>query len=383
MSARFLCCVSLLGLATSATIAFPISAEADAIVIPGITTVDRSHPRPRYRAAAFPPPQYDLLHRRVPIALKARPTYRQESGDFPPPGGRFGGGFLEYVLTGGRPEPIAPGAPVSPSPVARFFSPGPYAAPNPGPLSPYPLPSLPLPSLPLPSQPLPSLPLPSLPSQAVYSPAPPSPRLPAGGLPATLPGVTEPDATPLGLVPSAEPQTTLFNLPDGGQSYADPQALAPKPRRVAGPVDPAFARQEVAYDGAERPGTVIVDTPRKFLFLVRPGGRALRYGIGVGRPGFEWAGVKRVSRKAEWPGWTPPAAMLRRRPDLPRHMAGGEGNPLGARALYLGSSEYRIHGTNEPGTIGTNVSSGCIRMMNADVIDLYGRVAVGTRVLVL
>jgi lipoprotein-anchoring transpeptidase ErfK/SrfK len=144
-----------------------------------------------------------------------------------------------------------------------------------------------------------------------------------------------------------------------------------------------FARQEVAYDGRERPGVLIIDTPRKFLFLVQPNRRAIRYGIGVGRPGFEWSGVKTVSRKAEWPGWTPPPEMLLRRPDLPDHMDGGPGNPLGARALYLGSSMYRIHGTNEPATIGQNVSSGCIRMMNRDVIDLYNRVPVGAKVIVI
>jgi lipoprotein-anchoring transpeptidase ErfK/SrfK len=147
--------------------------------------------------------------------------------------------------------------------------------------------------------------------------------------------------------------------------------------------DARYQRQEVAYDGRERPGTIIIDTPNKFLFLIQPGGRALRYGIGVGRPGFEWSGVKTISRKAEWPGWTPPPEMLLRRPDLPDHMDGGPGNPLGARALYLGSSMYRIHGTNEPATIGQNVSSGCIRMMNEDVIDLYNRVPVGTKVIVI
>jgi lipoprotein-anchoring transpeptidase ErfK/SrfK len=147
--------------------------------------------------------------------------------------------------------------------------------------------------------------------------------------------------------------------------------------------EPQFQRQEVDYSGPEAPGTLVVDTPDKFLFLVEPDGKALRYGIGVGRPGFTWSGVNRISRKAEWPDWTPPAEMVVRRPDLPRHMAGGPGNPLGARALYLGSSLYRIHGTNEPTTIGHNVSSGCIRMMNEDVIDLYGRVPVGTKVIVL
>jgi lipoprotein-anchoring transpeptidase ErfK/SrfK len=161
-------------------------------------------------------------------------------------------------------------------------------------------------------------------------------------------------------------------------AYADPQAAAPRRE-----MDPIYLRQDVEYTGHEKPGTIVVDTPNKFLFLVQPGGRALRYGIGVGRPGFTWSGVKTISRKAEWPDWTPPAEMLLRRPDLPTHMEGGPANPLGARALYLGSSLYRIHGTNEPYTIGTNVSSGCIRMMNQDVEDLYGRVHVGTKVIIM
>ncbi len=144
-----------------------------------------------------------------------------------------------------------------------------------------------------------------------------------------------------------------------------------------------FRRQEVDYSGPEAPGTIVIDTPQKFLFLVEPGGRAIRYGVGVGRPGFEWSGVKAITRKAEWPGWTPPPQMMLRRPDLPAHMDGGPDNPLGARALYLGSSLYRIHGTNEPETIGRDVSSGCIRMMNEDVIDLYDRVRVGTKVIVI
>ena len=148
-------------------------------------------------------------------------------------------------------------------------------------------------------------------------------------------------------------------------------------------LNPIYLRQEVEYDGRQPPNTIVIDTPNKFLYLVQPGGRAIRYGIGVGRPGFMWSGVKQVSRKAEWPAWTPPPEMLRRRPDLPRHMEGGPANPLGARALYLGSSLYRIHGTNEPDTIGENVSSGCIRMMNEDVTDLYDRVGVGTRVVVV
>ena len=157
----------------------------------------------------------------------------------------------------------------------------------------------------------------------------------------------------------------------------------PAERPIERVVDPRVQKQEVAYDGPHKPGTIIIDTPRRFLFLVQPGGRALRYGIGVGRPGFSWAGMKTVSRKAEWPNWTPPPEMLKRRPDLPRFMAGGPENPMGARALYLGSSLYRIHGTNEPNTIGQAVSSGCIRMTNDDVTDLYERVRVGAKVLVI
>jgi lipoprotein-anchoring transpeptidase ErfK/SrfK len=173
----------------------------------------------------------------------------------------------------------------------------------------------------------------------------------------------------------AQPQATPSYVPQ--QARYAPEA---EPRRT---VDPAYLRHDVAFDGHEKPGTIIVDTEHKFLYFVEPGNHALRYGIGVGRPGFLWSGVKSVTRKAEWPDWTPPAEMLLRRPDLPTHMVGGPANPLGARALYLGSSLYRIHGTNEPTTIGTNVSSGCIRMMNEDVIDLYERVKVGTKVIVI
>ena len=148
-------------------------------------------------------------------------------------------------------------------------------------------------------------------------------------------------------------------------------------------MDPKFEKQVVEYGGRHAPGTLVVDTPNRFLYLVQSGGKALRYGIGVGKPGFEWSGVKTISAKKEWPAWTPPPEMLRRRPDLPRHMEGGPENPLGARAMYLGSTLYRIHGSNEPWTIGTAVSSGCILMRNEDVIDLYGRVNVGTRVIVI
>jgi lipoprotein-anchoring transpeptidase ErfK/SrfK len=176
-------------------------------------------------------------------------------------------------------------------------------------------------------------------------------------------------------------------MPRGGEGDRGYRVAVAPPMEAQTPVQRAigaeFQRQEVDYRGPHGPGTIVVDTPRRHLYLVQAGGRAIRYGIGVGRPGFEWAGVKTVTNKREWPDWTPPPEMLKRRPDLPRHMEGGPENPLGARALYLGSSLYRIHGTNEPHTIGQNVSSGCIRMMNDDVTDLYDRVKVGTRVVVM
>ncbi|UPK36854.1 L,D-transpeptidase [Bradyrhizobium sp. 186] len=142
-------------------------------------------------------------------------------------------------------------------------------------------------------------------------------------------------------------------------------------------------RTTVTYTGTYAPGTIVVNTTERRLYLVLQNGQALRYGIGVGRDGFRWGGVHRITAKKEWPDWTPPSQMLARRPDLPRHMKGGIENPLGARAIYLGSTLYRIHGSNEPETIGQAVSSGCFRMTNDDVSDLYGRVSVGTTVVVL
>jgi lipoprotein-anchoring transpeptidase ErfK/SrfK len=142
-------------------------------------------------------------------------------------------------------------------------------------------------------------------------------------------------------------------------------------------------RQVVNYSTREAPGTVIIDTPNTYLYLVMGNGQAMRYGIGVGRDGFTWSGTQSITKKAEWPDWTPPPEMIARQPYLPRQMAGGPGNPLGARAMYLGGTIYRIHGTNAPGTIGTRVSSGCIRLTNEDVADLYSRVNVGTKVIVL
>ena len=208
-------------------------------------------------------------------------------------------------------------------------------------------------------------------------PPPPQSNL-GGGLFEFLFGRVERQlAAPRGEHDAARQDSALRD--DPGQNYTLPSAAnAGHPA-----VDPKFDRQLVSYDGKEHPGTIVIDTPNKFLYLVEDGGKALRYGIGVGRPGFTWAGVKSVSAKREWPDWRPPDDMLARRPDLPRYMAGGPENPLGARAMYLGSTLYRIHGSNEPWTIGTNVSSGCIRLRNADVIDLYNRVKVGAKVVVI
>src|SRR5712691_9437160 len=145
---------------------------------------------------------------------------------------------------------------------------------------------------------------------------------------------------------------------------------------------PSTARTVVSYSGSQKPGTIIISTAQRRLYLVLGNGQALSYAIGVGRDGFSWSGATQISAKREWPDWTPPSQMLHRRPDLPRHMPGGIENPLGARAMYLGSTLYRIHGSNEPETIGQAVSSGCFRMTNEDVVDLYNRVSVGTTVVV-
>lgn len=176
-----------------------------------------------------------------------------------------------------------------------------------------------------------------------------------------------------------------FGAPPQERTYANSSPIDPmqEQQRSDGRMDPRFVRQEVAYNGKEAPGTIVIDTPNHFLYLVQGDGKAIRYGIGVGRPGFAWSGVHAVSGKKEWPDWVPPDEMIKRQPYLPHFVAGGPNNPLGARALYLGSTLYRIHGSNEPWTIGQNVSSGCIRMRNADIIDLYERVKVGTKVVVL
>src|SRR5712691_1465716 len=168
------------------------------------------------------------------------------------------------------------------------------------------------------------------------------------------------------------------------QQQLPPQATAyANPNEDNSELRADLRRQVVSYPTNEAPGTIIVDTPHTSLYLVMGGGKAMRYGIGVGREGFTWSGVKTIERKAEWPDWTPPPEMIQRQPYLPRFVAGGPTNPLGARAMYISGSVYRIHGTNAPSTIGGHVSSGCIRMVNEDVTDLYSRVQVGTKVIVL
>ena len=184
-------------------------------------------------------------------------------------------------------------------------------------------------------------------------------------------------AVPAPAVPqpvSASPADPMFGngrVVYGGEPETDGRPLAS-----------AVPREIVAYDGPYSPGTIVISTEERRLYYVLPDGEAIRYGVGVGRPGFEWSGSKTVVMKKEWPDWTPPPEMIKRRPDLPKHMDGGIDNPLGARAMYLGGTMYRIHGSNEPDSIGQAVSSGCIRMTNEDVVDLYDRVRIGTRAVV-
>jgi lipoprotein-anchoring transpeptidase ErfK/SrfK len=168
-----------------------------------------------------------------------------------------------------------------------------------------------------------------------------------------------------------------------GQSGTIFEQLVREPGNQDKGLSARLRRQIVDYATREAPGTIVIDTPNTYLYYLLGGGRAIRYGIGIGREGFTWSGVKTVERKAEWPDWVPPAEMIARQPYLPRFMAGGPGNPLGARAMYLAGTVYRIHGTNAPSTIGLRVSSGCIRLLNEDVTDLYARVNIGTKVVVL
>jgi lipoprotein-anchoring transpeptidase ErfK/SrfK len=222
---------------------------------------------------------------------------------------------------------------------------------------------------------------PGLAAASPWSPGFASPN----GNPPPAPAGREAAAPPLGQPSPGQANAPRPPMPMGEQRTVL-SALPPEDQPETGPakaLPPQFRRTMIDYQTKEPAGTIIVDTPHTYLYLVLGNGKAMRYGIGVGREGFTWTGAEKVTRMAEWPDWHPPEEMIERQPYLPRFMAGGEGNPLGARALYLGQTLYRIHGTNQPSTIGTFVSSGCIRLTNDDITDLYGRVQVGTRVVVL
>ena len=189
--------------------------------------------------------------------------------------------------------------------------------------------------------------------------------------------------TPFIVTTSANAQALGYASTQPGAFPSDQAMTDPSTEATEDGVLPErLRRTTVALNTSEAPGTIIIDTGNTALYYVLGGGRAIRYGVGVGREGFTWAGTQTISRKAEWPDWHPPAEMIKRQPYLPRFMAGGPGNPLGARAMYLGTTVYRIHGTNRPDTIGTAISSGCSRLVNADVADLYNRVPVGTKVII-
>jgi len=193
-------------------------------------------------------------------------------------------------------------------------------------------------------------------------------------------------AAALSCGPAAAQQFAFLTPSQPSQMHMMQQEAAPAASDQAdedAQLDPRLRRQVVDYPSRDAPGTIVIDTPHTYLYYVLGGGRAMRYGIGVGREGFTWSGVRNVVRKAEWPDWYPPPEMVARQPYLPRMTAGGPGNPLGARAMYIGGTEYRIHGTNDPTTIGKHVSSGCIRLTNEDVEDLYNRVQIGAKVVVL
>ncbi len=278
-----------------------------------------------------------------------------------------------------RPQPVEPqyGGRV-PQPDTADAYPQPYGGPPPyGPPPPYGAP----PPYRVPYGAAPPPPPSSLPGVAAADPDY-YPGQPALRPPGMIGAPTQPDV--VGTVPGQPPAVIGAPLPPPSRDQV--AALPPDYQPEAGQpkqLPPQFRRQLVDYRTAEPAGTIVIDTPNTYLFLVLGNGKAMRYGIGVGREGFTWAGHERISKMQEWPDWHPPAEMIQRQPYLPRFMAGGDGNPLGARALYLGNTLYRIHGTNQPSTIGSFVSSGCIRLVNEDIEDLYGRVQVGTRVVVL
>jgi lipoprotein-anchoring transpeptidase ErfK/SrfK len=312
-------------------------ADDDAVQPPGYgrpSPYEQQQQRPlgTIQGEALPPPG-------------APPGYRNGGYQDQPPRGYSYGNWEPVRPPGGPYEPNGDRATMAPGPGLQ--APGEYAARPPMEITPPPGPGYP----PAAGYSQPGYP----PAAAGYSPQPGYPAPPAG-----VGGASQPAPGFAGLPPDYQPET--------GQ----PKELPPQ-----------FRRQMVDYATTEPAGTIIIDTPNTYLYLVLGGGKAMRYGIGVGREGFTWSGREKITRMAEWPDWHPPNEMIDRQPYLPRFMAGGESNPLGARALYLGSTVYRIHGTNQPSTIGSFVSSGCIRLTNPDIQDLYSRVTVGTKVVVL
>ena len=325
---------------------------------------------PPYGAQAFPPPSY---YRPLPPAAIPDdddddiPAHQRAApGNYPPPPGNYRGPFARepqyqapvYRDRGPAPQPPYYGPPRNTGPIGggqpesygRAPAPGyPDQAAAPQAYPPYQQGPQAYPQ-PYPGQP------PVEPYQQAPSQGAPIPLAPVG--PREVTGSLRPN-TVATLPPEDQPETGKYEMPA------------------------QFKRQLVQFQSNEPAGTLVIDTGNTYLYLVLGNGQAMRYGIGVGREGFTWAGAERVSRMSEWPDWHPPAEMIERQPYLPRFMAGGEGNPLGARALYLGKTLYRIHGTNQPSTIGKYVSSGCIRLTNEDIQDLYSRVQVGTRVVVL
>jgi lipoprotein-anchoring transpeptidase ErfK/SrfK len=329
------------GFALRACISLTVIALALAGSIGAATAQYYPPPPPGYEGAAPPQPGY---YPPPPPPGYSQPSY--SSAPLPPPG-------AAPAAQNGAPYGYAP-----PPPPAQQESDA-YPPPN----RPYGEPDSRFPPQPLPALGMPGLRPPAEVGAASAGPPGPAPADITGTV--QSPGVAAP--------PPPANRTVIAALPPEDQPEQGPPKQLP----------PQFRRQIVDYVTSEPAGTIIVDTPHTYLYLVMGHGKALRYGIGVGREGFTWTGTERVSRMKEWPDWFPPKEMIERQPYLPRFMAGGESNPLGARALYLGNTLYRIHGTNQPSTIGSFVSSGCIRLTNEDIEDLYSRVQVGTRVVVL
>ena len=348
---------------------------------------------PAYSPAYPPPPSYGSYP--PPPAYPApqyvpppRPPQVLANDELPPGDIPDAPARSSAAVSGPYPVP-----PAQPSPYTGSLPPagGPYPANAPGSASPHPAnpgpapsagyppgqaPSAAYPGAPAPGPAYPGGPAPAA-NQAYPAAQQPAPSAAYPGGPAPAPAAAYPGAPADGaLRPPVEidpaRRQAIAALPPEEQPEAQPREMPPHLRR-----------QLVDYVTKEPAGTILIDTPHTYLYLVLGHGKAMRYGIGVGREGFTWSGIERVSRMTEWPDWFPPAEMIERQPYLPRMMAGGPGNPMGARALYLGKSLYRIHGTNQPSTIGQFVSSGCIRLLNDDIEDLYGRVTVGTRVVVL